>query len=88
MQPRRDDARVVQHQHVAGTQIFEQAGKLPMFDFSAFLFQNEQARAVAARGGLLRDEFGRQVEMEIGGSHGRERNGAGRGLTIHSSDKL
>ncbi len=59
-----------------------------MFDFSIFPLQNEQARAVAARGGLLRDEFGRQIEMEISGSHLRERNGARRVMTIHSSDKL
>jgi hypothetical protein len=28
---------------------------------------------------LLRDELGRQIEMEISGSHGRQRNGAGGG---------
>jgi hypothetical protein len=50
--------------------------------------QNEQARAVAARGGLLRNQLRRQIEMEISGSHRSDRNGAGRGLTIHSWQKL
>ena len=31
--------------------------------------QNEQARLVALRGGLLGDQLGRQVEIEIGGAH-------------------
>jgi hypothetical protein len=59
-----------------------------MFDLSVFPLQNEQARAVAARGGLLRNQLRRQIEMEISGSHRSDRNGAGRGLTIHSWQKL
>ncbi len=59
-----------------------------MRDFSRFSLQNQQARAVAMRGGLLRNQFRRQIEMEIGGSHGRERSGAGRELTIRNAGKL
>jgi len=87
-QPRRDHAGIVQHQNVAGLEKLRQLGKLAVFDFSGFPLQHQQARTVAARGGLLRDESGRQVEMEIGGSHRRERNGAGRGLTIHCYQQL
>ncbi|MFM2294733.1 MAG: hypothetical protein RLZZ350_1146, partial [Verrucomicrobiota bacterium] len=30
---------------------------------------DEEARLVAARGGLLRDEFGREVKIKVGGQH-------------------
>jgi len=71
VQTRRDDARIVQHQNIAGFQEFQQVGKLAMRNFPSFPLQNEQPRAVAARGGLLRNQLWRQFEMEIGGSHHR-----------------
>ena len=88
MQAGRDDARVVQNQHIAGIQVFKQAGKQAVFDFSRWAMQNQQTRIFPPGGRLLRDEFGWQIEMEISGSHRRERNGAGRGLTIHIGSEL
>jgi hypothetical protein len=55
-----------------------------MRDFLWFPMQNEQARTIPPRAGLLGNQLRRQIEMEVGSSHPRERNGAGRGLTIHS----
>ena len=41
-----------------------------MLDFTRFSMQNEQPGTIAPGGWLLRNEAGRQIEMEIGGSHG------------------
>jgi hypothetical protein len=59
-----------------------------MFDFFGVSVQNQQPRAVAARGWLLRDQLRRQIKMEINGSHGAERSGAGRAAAIHIPSRL
>jgi hypothetical protein len=88
VQSRGNDSRVVQYEHIAGIQVFKQAGKLAMLDFPRPSVQYQQTRIVPPCGGLLRDEFGRQIEMIIGGSQRRERSGVERGLTIHIGNLL
>jgi hypothetical protein len=41
-----------------------------MLDFVLRAIQHEQPRTIASRSGMLRDEFRRQIEIEIGGPHG------------------
>ena len=83
MQSRRDHARIVEHQNIAGLQKIQQVGKLVVLDASGFPLQNQQARAVAARRGLLRDELGRQVEMKISGAHAASVTERGRSDNSH-----
>ena len=44
--------------------------KLPVFDALPVAMQDQQPGLIAARGRLLGDQFGRQIKMKIGGSHG------------------
>ena len=62
-------ARIVQHQHVAGAEKSRQIPELPVFDAPVRAMQNQQARFIAARRGMLRDQLRRQVKIEISGSH-------------------
>ena len=50
--------------------MLEQVREAAMTNLMRFSVQNEQARVIAPAGGLLGNEVGRQVEMEIGGTHG------------------
>ena len=88
MQTRRNHAGIIQHQHVAGAEKFEQIRKTAMFDLVGFPMQNQQARGVAAFGRPLRDQPRREVEMKVSGAHRGQRNWSGRGLTIHSFCQL
>ena len=71
VQARRDDARVVQHQDIAGVKIFQQPGKVTMLGLTGFSVQNEQARSIPFWGGNLRDQLRREIEMKVSGSHRR-----------------
>ena len=70
-QARLDHAGVVEDQQVAGAQQRGQLAEDAVDGRGAGAI--EQARGAAFGGGMLRDQFGRQVEIEIGkreGAHG------------------
>ena len=70
VQPGGNHARVVEHEHVAGPEQIGKILKLKMLQAMLGAMNDQQPGLVPARGGLLRDQFGRQVKMKVGGSHG------------------
>ena len=64
-----DHARVVEHQEIAGLQVLEQVAEPAMLDLAGVTMQNQQTRLVALRRRRLRDQFRRQLKIEIRGSH-------------------
>ena len=74
VQPRLDDARVVEYEHVARIEGREQVRNAPVAQRVARP-QVQQARAVAPGRGMLRDQLGRQFEFELVAP---QRVGAGR----------
>ena len=74
-QSRGDDARVVQHEHIAGVEVLQQIAKISVRDFLRCAIKDEQARRVTALRRNLGDEFRRQVEVEVGCPHGAQRGG-------------
>ena len=69
MQSSGDHAGVVQDQHIARAKKFQCVAKLMMLDASAIAMQNHQPRLIPLRHRMLGNQFGRQMEVEIGGSH-------------------
>jgi hypothetical protein len=65
----RNHARIVEHQHVARAEIPRQIAELPVRRAAAGARQNEQARLIALRRGMLRNQLQRQIKIEIGGPH-------------------
>ena len=67
---RRDDTRVVRHQHVARLEQFLQVGKLSVRDATAVAIQRQQTRGVPLLDGMLGYKFLREGIVEIGRPHG------------------
>ncbi len=67
-QPRRDDARVVRHQHIAGAQQLRQIADTPVGDAIAY---HEQPSGIARLDRMFGDELARQVEIEFVDAHCR-----------------
>ncbi len=74
--PRRNHARVVQDQHVAGVQILADVAKDAVGEAPGGAVHNQQPGSVARRGRLLGDELGWQRVVEVGQPH------QGRGPTV------
>jgi hypothetical protein len=70
VQPRRNDARVVEHHQIAGTQFLREVGHAPVTQRAGCAVQAQQAAGAALRQRVLRDQFRRQGVMEIGAAHG------------------
>ena len=68
-QPRRDDARIVQDEHVAGTKKFQEIAESAVFDAPASSIQNQEPRFVTPGCGTLCNQFRRQFKIEVGRSH-------------------
>ncbi len=66
----RDDARLVQNQQIARTQIFADLPKDTVLDLAGVAMQHQQARRIARLDRRLGDEGFRQVVIEIGSVHG------------------
>jgi hypothetical protein len=69
-QPRRDHARIVHHQERAFGKQRGQVDELTVQGGGLVRREQQQARGVAALGGTLRDQLGRQLEVEVGDAHG------------------
>ncbi len=67
--PRRKDFRVVDHEKIALAQEPSQVGYVCVFDLARVFMQHEQPRCAALHGGRLRNQFRRQIEIEIGDVH-------------------
>ena len=63
------DARVVQHEQVAGLQEGGKVADLMVVERPGPAVHDEQAGGVAGLDRLLCDELGRQVVVEVGGAH-------------------
>ena len=70
VQPRRQHARVVEHQQVAGIEQLQQVAEAPVLE-AAVGPQHQQAAGGAILQRLLRDQFRRQLEVEVGTLHRR-----------------
>ena len=68
-QPRRQHARVVEHDQVALAQMTHEFVEARMLDRLGFAIEHEQARLVAPSQRLLRDQFFRQIVVEFGKPH-------------------
>ena len=71
VKPGGNDTGIVQDQYVSGPQISQQIADALVFQPIFFSMQNEQARFASIGRGMLRDEFGGKLKIEIGGSHRR-----------------
>jgi hypothetical protein len=69
-QPGGNHARLVENEHVARAKKPRQIPELTVFDVAIAAMQDQEPRFIALRRGMLRDQSGRQIKMEIGGSHG------------------
>ena len=69
-EPRRKDARVVDHEQVAGPQQRRQVGELVMPHISARAVECEQPRGAPLYRGILGNQLVGQVEVEVGDVHG------------------
>jgi hypothetical protein len=76
MQPGGNHAGIVEHQHVAGSEIFRQVPELAVIQVSIGAMQDEQPRFIALRRRMLRDQLRRQIKMKISGSHGAQSPGS------------
>ena len=70
-QPRREHARVVDDEKIAGAQEVGQRLDAGVCRRAAGAIDDEQARPAAIGGRLLRDEVGGKVEIEVADVHGR-----------------
>ena len=68
-QPRRQHARVVQHDQIALAQMTHEFVEARMIDRLGFAIEHEQARLVAASQRLLRNQFFGQFVVEFGKPH-------------------
>jgi hypothetical protein len=68
-QPGGNHARLVENEHVARAKKPRQIPELTMFDVSLGAMQDQEPRFIALWRGMLRDQAGWQIEMEISGSH-------------------
>jgi len=64
------DAGVVKNEKVVGTEEIGKVKKFPIVNLAARRRKMKQARGRAVKQGLLRDEFGRKIVIEIGDEHG------------------
>ena len=69
-EPRGDDARVVDHQHVAGAQVVHDVVKVPVFELPVFAVHHQHAAVVARLHRRLGDQFLGQVVVKIMRFHG------------------
>ena len=65
----RHDPRLVGHQKVAGAQVLRDVAEYAVLQRAGHAVHDQQAAAVAFRGGLLGYELFGQVVVEIGGLH-------------------
>ena len=70
-QARWENARVVDHEHVAGAKQIGQRADRGMRHGSGDAIEVQQPRGAAIRGRLLRDQFGGKVEVELADVHPR-----------------
>jgi hypothetical protein len=68
-QTRGKNARVVDHEQIAGNQMVLEPRKLGVLDSAAVAVQHEQPRLSTVRRGLLRDELFGQCEVEVRDVH-------------------
>ena len=68
-QARRKDARVVDHQEVAGRQAVGQLREAAVRDGARYPIEVKQPRRASVGGRLLGDQAGRQVEVEVADVH-------------------
>ena len=68
-QPGGNHARLIEHEHVARAKISRQIPELTVFNVSIDAMQDQEPRFIALRRGMLRDQFGGQIKMEIRGLH-------------------
>ena len=68
-QPRRDDARIVADQGVAGFEEFGQVGEASMFPHPAIAPDHQQTGAVARLDRVLGDQLGGQLKIKFGSLH-------------------
>ena len=68
-EPRREDARIVDHQAVARAEVRGQVVKMPVLDPSRVLVQNEQARMIAFGDRGLGDQLFGEIKIKIAFFH-------------------
>jgi len=68
-EPRRKHPRVVHDDEVAGAQQLRQVRDRPVLDRTAAAVEAQQTGRAALRDRLLRDELGRQIEVEVADEH-------------------
>ena len=66
---RRHDARLVRHEHVTRTQVVGDVAEHAVLERAGCAIHDEQAAAVAVGRGLLRDELGGQIVVEVAREH-------------------
>ena len=70
-QPRLDHASIVQHQHVVGLQQAREIGEASIRQRISSGIQGQEAAITALRRRSLRNQLGRQIEVERIELHGR-----------------
>jgi len=68
-QARRKDAGIVHDEHIAGTQRRGEVGNHSMADLAAGPIEAEEAGRAPLGGRFLRNQLGRQVEVEVAYEH-------------------
>jgi hypothetical protein len=66
-QTRRKDAAAIDDEQVAFVKVIGEGGEPSVLDGAADAVEEQQPRCVPIGKGLLRDQFGREVEVEVGG---------------------
>ena len=61
----RNDAAIVEDEEIAGAEEFRQGCEVRIAKRAGFTIHEEHAALAALGGWLLRDEFGRQIEIEV-----------------------
>ncbi|MNR02666.1 hypothetical protein D3C85_1185280 [compost metagenome] len=69
-QARRDHPGVVEHHQVAGTQVAQQVGKVPVIQGACFAIQDKESAGAAFGQGMTGNQSFGKLEMEVGYAHG------------------
>ena len=65
VQTRRNNARIVEHQHIAGTQIIHKVIEMLMLNLARVLINNQQTRMVTRLHRMLSNQLLRQLIIKI-----------------------
>ncbi len=69
VEPRREDARVVEDEEVAGCEELRELGEEMVGECAGIAREREHAAGSACGRRMLRDELGRKIVVEVGDEH-------------------